>query len=167
MGIFIDIQASKEAIIGAGYCNFPEHLQYSRNNIGCALIHHVLAAAAGLIKPETLPPTEGAAAQHSLWACLQTQDRMLLQSMSLDPSHYGWRVGAQGYEPVPTLDPMAPAELLQFMNCNCKGDCGNHRCSCNKNGVKCISACGSCKGITCKNGTYDDVQSGEDSDLDS
>ena len=29
-------------------------------------------AAAGLIKPQTLPPPEGAAAQHSLRAYLQT-----------------------------------------------------------------------------------------------
>ena len=31
-------------------------------------------AAAGLIKPETLPRTEGAAAQHFLRAYLQTRD---------------------------------------------------------------------------------------------
>jgi len=49
----------------------------------------------GLIKPETLPPTEGAAAQHSLRAYLQTQDRMLLQSMSLDPSGYGWTLSME------------------------------------------------------------------------
>ena len=64
-------------------------------------------AAAGVIKPDTLPPTEGAAAQHSLRAYLQTRDWMLLQSMSFDPSGHGWRVGNNGYEPVPTLDPMA------------------------------------------------------------
>ena len=33
-----------------------------------------------------------------------------------------------------------------------------------KNGVKCIAACGNCKGITCNN--YSDLESGEDSDLD-
>ena len=43
-------------------------------------------AAAGTIKPEALPPTEGAAAQHSLRAYLQTRDWLLLQSMSLDPT---------------------------------------------------------------------------------
>ncbi|KAJ8405288.1 hypothetical protein AAFF_G00322790 [Aldrovandia affinis] len=52
-------------------------------------------AVAGLIKPETLPPTEGAAAQHSLRAYLQSRDWMLLQSMSLDPSDYGWMVREQ------------------------------------------------------------------------
>ena len=65
-------------------------------------------AAAGIIKPETLPPTEGAAAQHSLRAYLQSRDWILLQSMSLDPFEYGWRLGSHGYEPVPTLEPMAP-----------------------------------------------------------
>ena len=123
-------------------------------------------AAAGLIKPETLSPTEGAAAQHSLSAYLQTRDWILLQSMSLDPSDYGWTLGVHGYEPVPTLDPMAPEELLQFTLCNCSGDCGNQWYSCNKNGVKCISACGVCKGITCKNCIHDGDESGEDSDID-
>ncbi|KAK1897252.1 Chromosome-associated kinesin KIF4 [Dissostichus eleginoides] len=124
-------------------------------------------AAAGLIKPETLPPTEGAAAQHSLRAYLQTQDWILLQSMSLNPSDYGWTLGVHGYEPVPTLDHMAPEELLQFTSCNCNGDCSNRRCSCKRNGVKCISACGVCKGFSCKNCGHDGGESGEDSEIDS
>ena len=45
-------------------------------------------AAAGLIKLETLPPTEGAVAQHSLHAYLQTRDWMLLQSMPLNPDEW-------------------------------------------------------------------------------
>ena len=46
-------------------------------------------AAAGVIRPETLPPTEGAAAQHSLRAYLQTRDWLLLKSMSLDVEEFG------------------------------------------------------------------------------
>ena len=59
------------------------------------LVQHVLSrkAAAGIIKPETLPPTDGAATQHSLRAYLQTRDWILLQSMSLDPTNYGWAIG--------------------------------------------------------------------------
>ena len=101
-------------------------------------------AAAGLNKPETLPITEGSAAQHSLHAYLQTRDWMLLQSMSVDPSEYGWTIGIHGFEPVPTLDPMAPEKLLRFTKCNCHGDCSNQWCSCKKSGVKCISSCGNC-----------------------
>ena len=62
-------------------------------------------AAAGSIKPEELPPTTGAAAQHSLQAYLQTRDWLLLQSPSLDVLEYGWKQGKQGYAPVPTTDP--------------------------------------------------------------
>ena len=28
-------------------------------------------------------------------------------------------IRAHGYEPIPTLDPMAPEELLKFTTCNC------------------------------------------------
>ena len=66
---------------------------------------------------------------------------MLLQSMSLDPSDCGWTVGVHGFEPVPSLDPMAPEELLRFTSCNCKGYCSNRQCSCKKNGIQCIAAC--------------------------
>ena len=34
---------------------------------------------------------------------------------------------------------------------DCKKDCNNRRCSCKKNGVKCISACGTCHGRSCSN----------------
>jgi len=30
-------------------------------------------------------------------------------------------ISVHGYEPVPTLDPMAPVKLLKFMSCNCHG----------------------------------------------
>ena len=112
-------------------------------------------------------PTEGAAAQQSPRAYLQTRDWMLLQSMSLDPSHYGRTVGAHGYEPILTLDPMAPEELLGFTTRNCNGDWSNQWCSCKENGVKCISACGNYKGVTCKNCAHDGVESMEGSDIES
>ena len=63
-------------------------------------------AAAGKIKPEPLPPTEEAAAQHSCHAYPQIRDWMLLQSMPIDASEYRWIVAIHGFEPVPALDPM-------------------------------------------------------------
>ena len=102
----------------------------------------------------------------SCTACTQRlpadPDWILLQSMSLNPSDYGWTLGVHGYEPIPTLDPMAPKGLLKFTSCNCHVDCSNRWCSCKKNGVMCISACGVCKGITCKNSSHDVVESEED-----
>ena len=170
MDTFLDVRTTKDAVIRSGIAIF-QHIYHAPGTTLSTIRYNMFSrkAAAGLIKPENLPPTEGAAAQHSLRAYLQTRDWMLLQSMSLNPSDYGWTVGIHGFEPVTTLDPIAPAELLRFTSCNCKGDCSNRRCSCMKNGVKCIAACGNCKGITCKNSLHHDldIESGEDSDLDS
>jgi len=44
--------------------------------------------------------------------------------------------------------------------------CNTKWCSCNKNGVQCISTCGICKGITYKNFINDGIDSTEDSDVD-
>ena len=87
MDTFPDVQASKDVVIRSGISIF-QHI-YHAPGTALAIFRYSMfsrKAAAGLIKPETLPPTEGAAAQHSLCAYLQTQDWMLLQSMSLDPS---------------------------------------------------------------------------------
>jgi hypothetical protein len=166
VNIFLDIRATKEAVVESGLRIF-QYIYHAPGTNLCAIRYSMFSrkAAAGTIKPEALPPTDGAATQHSLRAYLQTRDWLLLQSMSLDPTGYGWTAGAHGYEPVTTLDPMAPEELLKFTSCNCSGDCSNRRCSCKKNGVKCISACGNCKGVTCKN-CMDDGETGEDSDVD-
>jgi len=168
VNIFLSTQPTKDAVIRGGIAILRHIYNAPGTTLGeirCNIFSR--QAAAGLNKPETPPPTERAAAQHSLHAYLQTQDWMLLRSMSLNLSECGWTVGDRGYEPVPTLNPRAPEELLQFTSCNCHGDCSNQRCSCKKNGVKCISACGSGKGISCKNSINDGIESGEDSDVDS
>lgn len=153
MNVFLDVRAKKDDIIKAGCELFmlmfrgkpPKDLGDLRFDIFSK------RAAAGSIKPEKLPPTTGAAAQHSLRAYLQTRDWLVLQSPSLDVLDYGWKLGDQGYEPVPLTEPIAPDYLLKFVSCNCMGDCTTLRCSCKKQGVKCISACGNCYGSTCQN----------------
>ena len=130
MDMFLDIKTTNNAVIGGGIAIFA----YIYNALGTTLgeIRYNMfshKAAAGPIKPETLPPTERAVGQRSLHANLQTRDWILLQSMSVDPSEYGLTIGIHGFEPVPTLDPMAPhEELLQFTTCNCHGDCSSQRC---------------------------------------
>ena len=107
---------------------------------------------AGVLRPESLPPTVGAAKQHSLRAYLQIQDWILLKTMSRDPTKYGWYVTSAGtYEPILTDNPIAPKNLVKLVSCNCGGDCSTKRCYCRKNNVKCISACGSCLEKQCKN----------------
>ena len=109
-------------------------------------------AKGGVIRPASLPSTNGSAIQHSRRAYLQMQDWMLLKSMSRDPRLYGWYLKSAGqFEPIMTLDDIAPSNLLRFVSCNCSGDCTTKRCSCKKNNVKCISACGGSHSILCKN----------------
>ena len=95
MDVFSDIRAKKSDIIKAG-CelfkyifrgNPSEDLEDLRFDIFSK------RAAAGSIKPEKLPPTTGAAAQHSLRAYLQTRYWLMLQSTSLDVLEYGWKQG--------------------------------------------------------------------------
>ena len=49
----------------------------------------------------------------------------------------------------------APENLLKFVQCKCKltsrNPCGTNTCSCRKNGLKCVSACGDCRGEGCYN----------------
>ena len=41
------------------------------------------------------------------------------------------------------------------MRCKCKlssrNPCGTNACTCRKNGLKCVTACGDCRGNDCKN----------------
>ena len=72
-----------DAVIQAGTAIF--HYIYHGPGTTLAEVRYNIfshKAAAGLIKPETLPPTEGAAAQHSLRAYLQTRDWLLLEHVS-------------------------------------------------------------------------------------
>ncbi len=52
------------------------------------------------------------------------------------------------------IDP-APDKLLNFVQCKCKvssrNPCGTNLCSCRKNKLKCLSACGDCRGENCMN----------------
>lgn len=163
MDIYLDIDATKEEVIQAGTAIFQ--YIYQGPDIELGQLRYIMfsrKAVVGLIKPETLPPTQGAAIQHSLRAYLQTRDWILLQSMSLNPCDFGWTLGVHGFEPIPTLHPMAPDKLLKLTSCNCHGDCSNRRCSCKKNGVTCISACGVCAGIACKNSSHHDNDTQDD-----
>ena len=77
MDTFLDVQATKDEVIESGAAIF-QHI-YHASGTALGMIRYNMfsrKAAAGLIKPETLPPTEGAAAQHCLRAYLQTRDWM-------------------------------------------------------------------------------------------
>ena len=51
--------------------------------------------------------------------------------------------------------PAAPETLLKFVQYKCKlstrNPCGTNVCSCRKNGIKCVTACGDCRGESYRN----------------
>ena len=150
--VFYDDKATKEHIVNAGI----EIVQFIYKSQGIPLLTQRVTqynkqSKTGVLRPESLPPTDGAAAQHSLRAYLQLQDWLVLKSMSRDPKKYGWYLTSGGaYEPIQTLNAIAPINLIKLVSCNCAGDCTTRRCYCKKNNVKCIAACGTCHENECK-----------------
>ena len=67
----------------------------------------------------------------------------------------GWTLQDNEYSPIQTDKDIAPENLLKFMRCKfkltSKNLCGTTTCSCCKNGLKCIAACGGCCGGGCNN----------------
>lgn len=116
-----------------------------------------------VIKPQSLPPSESAAYYHSLRVHLQVIQWKSLMTSTIMPTDWGWKLVNNCYEPIKTdLEP-APENILKFIRCNCKvstkNPCGTKVCSCKKNGLKCVVACGNCHGQQCNNSEsiiYDD-----------
>ncbi len=78
-----------------------------------------------------------------------------LSGNDLDPQQWGWKREGNMLVPVMTDLTPAPENLLKFVRCKCKlssrNPCGTNACSCRKNGLKCVSACGDCRGEGCYN----------------
>ena len=159
--VFYSPNSSKEQITSSGIKIFQ--FLYNSKSADKSLprlryTNFTKMTAKGIIRPERLPPTEGAVTQHSLRAYLQLQDWLSLTSMSLDPTNFGWSKTDNTFETIGSLSPIAPKELEKFISCGCKigkptTPCSNNRCSCRKNGLNCISACSECHGLNCANGS--------------
>ena len=94
------------------------------------------------IKCEQLPPTSGAAEQHSYRVYHQLQ---VWDENDIDPISWGWMMNNGAHVLVTTLMSTAPKKLIQNISCNClKSGCGN-ACSCRKAGIHCGSTCLKCQ----------------------
>ena len=107
------------------------------------------------VLPEKLPPTERAGFYHSLRVHLQVMQWATLNTSVMEATDWGWKLEGKMLMPIPTdLEP-APEDLLKVIRCNCKrtsvNQCVTNMCTCRKNGLHCISACGGCHGESCGN----------------
>lgn len=94
-----------------------------------------------------LPPTSGAAKQHSYRVFHQVQS---WRGVELPATDWGWKKKEGQLLPIPTLDPLAPENLLKLVFCNCKIDCAQ-RCDCRRGEFPCTAMCGKCNGEACSN----------------
>ena len=113
-------------------------------------------ASSPKISPERLPPSERAAYHHVLRVFCQVQEWNCLEENAVNPENWGWKVVDGKLEPIMTDEPPAPDELLKVIRCKCqttsKHPCGvGTKCSCRSNGLKCVDACGNCRGTECEN----------------
>ncbi|KAI4488083.1 hypothetical protein M0804_004931 [Polistes exclamans] len=99
------------------------------------------------VQLSTLPPTSAAALQHFNRVYYQVQTWL---GHDLEPQNWGWIMRKEFLEPVMTMNPPAPEELLNKIFCNCKNGCGS-RCGCRKAGLQCSLVCGQCNGQACLN----------------
>ena len=106
------------------------------------------------IKLEMLAPSEGSANQHSYRVYLQVMDWKFLEEAHYDPLDWGWTLRGNIFHPIYTDEPVKPDDLLKFIRCKCKISTKNPcstNCSCKKNGLYCVAACGNCRGDGCEN----------------
>ena len=115
-----------------------------------------MIAPCATLEPQWLPPTERAAHFHSLRVHLQVVRWQHLDNTSLNECEWGWKLEDGCMVPIMTDLDAAPTDVLKFIRCKCKASgrnhCTNNLCSCRKNGLKCVMACGGCRGQSCDNG---------------
>ena len=107
----------------------------------------------GDVKPENLPPTESTAINHSLRVHQQTIAWGTLAATTSNPLQWGWKEENGKLTPIQTDENVAPSELLKFIRCNCKSlnnMCSTNQCTCKRYGLKCVAACGKCRGEACE-----------------
>ena len=116
----------------------------SLNNLRYAKFMEIVSSSKATLDPQKLPPTERAAFFHSLRVHLQVIPWKKLTNSDMDPKQWGWKLEGTVLVPVMTDLDAAPESLLKFVRCKCKlsskNPCGSNICSCQKNGLKCVTA---------------------------
>jgi len=114
-----------------------------------------MLASAKNIDPQKLSPIARAAHYPSLHVHLQVILWKELTTDSIDPLIWGWKLDNLKIQPIMIdLEP-TPESLLKFVGCKYRlsaaNPCGSNTYSCRKHGLKCVTACGDCRGESCRN----------------
>ncbi|KAE8747077.1 hypothetical protein FOCC_FOCC006215, partial [Frankliniella occidentalis] len=121
-----EIVEAGEKVISAVYGNQNKSLNELRFSMFNKLVARQKLSADFHLK--VLPPTSGAARQHSLRVYLQVQQWL---GRTLDPTKYGWKLAGNRLVAVSSDQPVAPKELLDLIRCSCKKGC-QKGCECKR-----------------------------------
>ncbi|MES9882369.1 MAG: hypothetical protein ABW185_15970 [Sedimenticola sp.] len=114
-----------------------------------------MMAKSNRVEPQRLPPTERAAHYHSLRVHVQVVRWVELNNDALMDDEWGWKEESGSLHPIMTDLDAAPSKVLNYIRCKCsptgRNPCGTNLCSCQKNGLKCVTACPGCRGESCRN----------------
>jgi hypothetical protein len=129
----------------------------------------MVASKGGSFMADRLPPTEDAAELHAMRVHFQAVVWCTLGQTTLQPTDWGWRLQDGHMLPTPMRKQPGPPELMNIICCNCKSDkpCSSQLCTCRKNNLKCITACGHCHGVDCANAEILVADEHDDSDMES
>lgn len=125
-------------------------------------IHFQKCTSKKLCKLESLPPTTGAAKQHSFRTFYQMQTWL---GNKINAQQWGWKITEQGLQAIRTDQSLIPDEILMSITCRCETGCKNKNCGCRKNGLRCSHLCTGCHGETCRNKEEKTIQACDDTEL--
>ena len=153
--VMLEGNASKEEVTSAGVAIMAaacggketENLGQMRYKTYCRIVTKNL----GRFQAERLPPSENATHFHALRVHMQVVCWATCGSTQLNPEHWGWRVERGRLIPETMTEKPGPPHLMKVIRCNCTTNCSSRQCTCRKNGLKCVSACGNCNGKECLN----------------
>lgn len=149
---FTEIDSSPQTIITAGH-RFLLAIYGAPKKINCIDKYRYLTFVKNTrnnkqVQLSCLPPTSASAQQHLFRVYYQVQ---IWLGNQLKPEDWGWKCTADNIlEPIQTLLPPAPENLLNSIFCNCKKGC-SAKCGCRKVGLLCSQACTNCQGQSCSN----------------
>lgn len=99
----------------------------------------------------SLPPTEAAFRENALrghLAVVVWRESLKADPPALSPTDHGWHHSTEGSTilfptVVPPDTPLAPADLLKLVKCNCSSErsCATRRCGCRANDLGCTIFC--------------------------
>lgn len=148
--VFYDTNANPDVIAGNG-CKLVASLYGKKPNVSLnelRYLNYQSLQVKSTFKLEKLPPTEGAAKQHSFRTYCQLQSWLGNKKNAVS---WGWKHNINGIVPTYTEEKLIPDELLKKVCCSCAKGCGTLQCGCRKHGLQCTNLCTKCDCESCSN----------------